>query len=224
MTTQIPVMGGICPRETGGQAWKRCTLSGPTVFGMPGPPSGVQVSRCDQSLIFFFFFCKSSVSQSSRQGLRWWVTVQRLSDQGELPHVQQHWSHTQVEICHGLVAAHLRLCLVFDSAHARGECTCVSLTVSASVNIQACKTCKYVLDKNCRKKNEIPDTHVFLFSSLRNQKQMCACLQGLFKPATWKIYGRVFNLIVRVLLLEKDRWGPIRDMFYQFVRVSLEVS
>lgn len=180
MTTQIPVMGGICPRETGGQAWKRCTLSGPTVFGMPGPPSGVQVSRCDQSLIFFFFFCKSSVSQSSRQGLRWWVTVQRLSDQGELPHVQQHWSHTQVEICHGLVAAHLRLCLVFDSAHARGECTCVSLTVSASVNIQACKTRKYVLDKNCGKKTK-SQTHTSFFSPHSAIKSKCvpACRDSL---------------------------------------------
>lgn len=100
---------GICPRVSGGQTQQRCTLLGPAALGKPGP-SGAQVSLGDQSLkLFLSGEILPSVSQWFRQGLRWWVIVQRLWDQGELPHVQQHWSHTQVEICHGLVGAHLWL-------------------------------------------------------------------------------------------------------------------
>lgn len=75
---------------SGGQTQQRCTLLGPAALGKPGP-SGAQVSLGDQSLkLFLSGEILPSVSQWFRQGLRWWVIVQRLWDQGELPHVQQH--------------------------------------------------------------------------------------------------------------------------------------
>lgn len=95
-----------------------------------------------------------SVSQSFRQGLRWWVIVQRLWDQGELPHVQQHWSHTQVEICHGLVGAHLWLnfgvwkwhvCTparthAHTHIHAESRCMCTQENVWVCVHFKVCKS------------------------------------------------------------------------------------
>lgn len=49
--------------------------------------------------------------------------------------------------------------------------------------------------------------------------QKSACLEGLLKHMSWKIYGRL-ELNCVGLLLEKDRWGLSRDMFYQFDYVS----
>ena len=48
-----------------------------------------------------------------------------------------------------------------------------------------------------------PDINFILSYSRCNQKQMSACLEGLFKHASWKIYGRVWNLIVWVCYWKK---------------------
>lgn len=167
-----------------------------------------------------------SVSQWFRQGLRWWVIVQRLWDQGELPHVQQHWSHTQVEICHGLVGAHLWLNFGVWKWHvctpARTHThtymqrvdacalkkTCGSACISKSVKVHtwelylhlsmhlrmhaSTQTCIYINNMTFSiKTKKNPDINFILSYSRCNQKQMSACLEGLFKHASGKIYGRV---------------------------------
>jgi len=148
-----------------------------------------------------------SVTHSFRQGLRWWVIVQRLWDQGELPHVQ-HWSHAQVEICHGVVGADLRLNKVFESdmcthtlSESRSACFCVFLhliTYTKSTYTWTVSTCVCSCLCVCQFRN-VPfqkDTQnarrkLFLPSSCGNQKQMSYCLEELFKHASWKIYDIV---------------------------------
>lgn len=78
-----------------------------------------------------------------------------------------------------------------------------------------------------RKKHIYIYEHIYMYrlsieclsSSHCDQKQKSACLQGLLKHMSWKIYGRL-ELNCVGLLLEKDRWGLSRDMFYQFDCVS----
>lgn len=217
---------GICPRVSGGQTEEGSPSWGPQSLACQAP-SGAQVSLCDQSLKLFVMW-DSPISQSViRAG------PQVVGDQGELPHVQQHWSHTQVEICYGLVGAHLRLNIVFECdvhtqtlKHAERRCIfCTFMYVHLSTLICVFLVCtsthKHVWEKRCTYTVYIfffPQTQTSFFLTLQS-KPKSACLEGLFKHASWKIYGRL-ELNCPGLLLEKDRWGLSRDMFYQFGCVS----
>lgn len=60
---------GICLRVSGGSTRKEFTLMGPKVPGMLDPPSGAQVSFCDQSLKRFVRW-DSPISQSVSHSVR----------------------------------------------------------------------------------------------------------------------------------------------------------
>lgn len=63
-------------------------------------------------------------------------------------------------------------------------CTCLDVCQHTDMYIY-----KYIWHFEWKLKK--PDTNFFLSSSCSNQKQMSACLEGLFKHEARKIYGRV---------------------------------
>lgn len=89
---------GICLRVSGGSTREEFTLMGPKVPGMLDPPQVLRWASVINHLSILSGETLPSVSQPFGWGLRWWGIVQKLWDQGELPHVHQYWSHTQVEI------------------------------------------------------------------------------------------------------------------------------
>lgn len=125
---------GICLRVSGGSTREEFTLMGPKVPGMLDPPQVLRWASVINHLNILSGETLPSVSQSFGWGLRWWGIVQKLWDQGELPHVHQHWSHTQVEICHELVGAHLMLKKIFFP-----YCTCIYVYISALYIYDACQ-------------------------------------------------------------------------------------
>lgn len=203
---------GICLRVSGGSTREEFTLMGPKVPGMLDPPQVLRWASVINHLSILSGETLPSVSQSFGWGLRWWGIVQKLWDQGELPHVHQHWSHTQVEICHELVGAHLWLNYFFFSLlHLH---ICVHL---CTIHLWYMSTQKYVWEKDMyidisflsmtkTKLSFIPHTAI-------KRKTLLAWRDS--KHVSWKIYGSL-ELNCAGLLLEKDRWGLSRDMFYQF--------
>lgn len=186
MTTQMPGKG-ICPRESGGRTQKRCTFLGAPDLGELGPlPSGAQVNLCDQSMFFFFFslsvFLLEVVSQSFRaSGGGWQRTDCRIR-------ASSHMYNTDPIHRWRFVMGWLQLIC---------DWMC-SLNVTHNVQ-RACmytwwcaNMYKYILKKKTGKPNP-RHTPLFLsfvfFSSHRNQTS--ACLEGLFKLASWTIYGQV---------------------------------
>lgn len=182
LTAQGHVLGNLPQGFRWIKPGNEFTLLGPKVPGMPDRPSlGAQVSLCDQSLKHFVRW-ESPISQSSfGQGLRWWVIAQKLWDQGELPHVHvQHWTHTQVKICHGLVEAQLWLKMSFFYC-----CTCICAHLYISTCLYPFTT--HVNAQICLGKKRHISIYIFfpwhkqnfLSSAHCNQKQNCACLEGL---------------------------------------------
>lgn len=198
---------GICLRVSGGSTRERFTLLGHTVPGMLDPPQVLRWASVINHLSILSGENLPSVSQSFVKGLRWWVRVQKLWDQGELPHVHQHWSHTQVEICHGLVRnLWLWLCFIITPAC---MCTFLHYTFMIHVNTQMSgkKICISIyLFFPWQKQN-------FLSHTAIKSKTLLAWRDS--KHVSWKIYGSL-ELNCAGLLLEKDRWGLSRDMFYRF--------
>lgn len=128
---------------------------------------------------------------------------------------------THREICHALVGAHLWLNVVFGSDVHTNTCReCVQfctfmympISTFSSVTLLCMSTYKHVWEQGniCVYISPHTDTNIFLKSKAKS-----ACPEGLFKHKSWKIYGSL-ELNCVSLLLEKDRWGLSRDMFYQF--------
>lgn len=127
---------GICLRVSGGSPSEEFTLMGPKVPGMLDPPEVLRWVSVINHLSILSGETLPSVSQSLGWGLRWWGIAQKLWDQDELPHVHQHWSHTQVEICHELVGAHLWLIFFFFIFL---YCTCIYVYISALYIYDTCQ-------------------------------------------------------------------------------------
>lgn len=167
---------GICLGVSGGSTREEFILMGPKVPGMLDPPQVLRWASVINHLSILSGETLPSVSQSFGWGLRWWGIVQKLWDQGELPHVHQHWSHMQVEICHELVGAHLRLKKIFFFTAPAYMCTSLHYTFMIHVNTEICLGKRYVYryifsfhDKN----------KTFFHSTHCNQKKNAARLEGL---------------------------------------------
>lgn len=104
--------------------------------------------------------------QSFGQGLGWWVIVQELWDQGELPHVHHHWSHTQLEICHRLAGAHLRL-----------KMPLVFFLIIAPAYLWCMSTHKYVWEKDMYMNISflpMTKTKLSFFHTLQSKANLCS--------------------------------------------------
>lgn len=224
MTTQLRVRGGGggggLPR---GVRWtereahpRRPALSLARQATPPHPPSGGQVSLHDQSLKLFVRW-DSPVSQSVSQPFC--AEPQVLGDSAEAVGSGRAPTCATTLIPHtggdllwaGGSSSAVKYGVWMRCAHTIAQMQKVEGAFSFLFFALSCTSVYLVLFFSQTQTFFLAHT---VIKSKRAKKKKSVCLEGLFKHASWKIYGSL-ELNCAGLLLEKDRWGVSRDTFYQ---------